>query len=122
MFASLGLPGLAGFVGEFLVFVGTFAASPAAAGIAVFVMVFAGVYLLWMFQRVAFTEPSEFLLKLGHHLTDIDRVEVLTLAPLFALTIVIGVYPALLLDFIQQPVDSILQGLSAPVVTGALLR
>ncbi len=119
MFASLGLPGLAGFVGEFLVFVGTFAVSPLAAGIATFVMVFAGVYLLWMFQRVVFTEPSEFLLKLGHHLTDIDRVEVLTLAPLFALTIVIGIYPALILDFIQQPVHELLSALNMPI-TGAL--
>ena len=119
MFASLGLPGLAGFVGEFLVFVGTFAVSPLAAGFATFVMVFAGVYLLWMFQRVVFTEPSEFLLKLGHHLTDIDRVEVLTLAPLFVLTIVIGIYPALVLDFIQQPVHELLTALGAPV-TGVL--
>ena len=82
---------------------------------ATFVMVFAGVYLLWMFQRVVFTEPSEFLLKLGHHLTDIDRVEILTLAPLFALTILIGVYPALVLDFIQAPVAQILSDLGAPM-------
>jgi NADH-quinone oxidoreductase subunit M len=115
MFASLGLPGLAGFVGEFLVLVGTFLTSPVAAGIATFAMVFAGVYLLWMFQRVVFGEPSEFLLKLGHHLTDIDRVEVLTLAPLFVLAIVIGVYPAILLDFIQAPVAQILTDVGAPL-------
>ncbi len=112
MFASVGLPGLAGFVGEFLVLVGTFLSSPLAAGVAAFAMVFGGVYLLWMFQRVAFGEPSDFLLKLGHHLTDIDRVEVLTLAPLFVLTIVIGVYPALILDFIQAPVSDILNHLT----------
>jgi NADH:ubiquinone oxidoreductase subunit 4 (subunit M) len=73
-----------------------------------------------MFQRVAFGEPSEFLLKLGNHLTDIDRVEVLTLAPLFVLAIVIGVYPALILDFIQAPVNDILQHLSVP--TTGLVR
>ena len=39
----------------------------------------------------------------------------LTLAPLFVLTIVIGVYPALVLDFIQVPVTQILDGLGAPV-------
>jgi len=114
MFASLGLPGLAGFVGEFLVLVGTFAASPLAAGVAAFAMVFAGVYLLWMFQRVVLGVPSEFLLRLGHHLTDIDRVEVLTLAPLFVLTIVIGIYPAILLDFIQAPVHDVLSHLVVP--------
>ncbi|MCY7418107.1 MAG: hypothetical protein LH650_06345, partial [Chloroflexi bacterium] len=115
MFASLGLPGLAGFVGEFLVFVGTFEVSPLAAGIATLVMVFAGVYLLWMFQRVVFGKPSDFLTGLGHHLTDVDRVEVLTLAPLFVLTIVIGIYPALILDFIQAPVQQILDGLAQPL-------
>jgi NADH-quinone oxidoreductase subunit M len=119
MFASLGLPGLAGFVGEFLVLVGTFAASPVAAAIATFAMVFAGVYLLWMFQRVVFGQPSEFLAKLGHHLTDIDRTEVLTLAPLFVLTILIGIYPAIVLDFIQAPVGQILSDLGAPI-TGSL--
>ncbi len=115
MFASLGLPGLAGFVGEFLVFVGTFEVSPLAAGIATFVMVFAGVYLLWMFQRVVLGEPSDFLIGLGRHLTDIDRVEVLTLAPLFVLTIVIGIYPTLILNFIQAPVHQILDGLAQPL-------
>ena len=119
MFASLGLPGLAGFVGEFLVLVGTFAASPWAAAVAAFAMVFAGVYLLWMFQRVVFGEPSEFLVKLGHHLTDIDRTEVLTLAPLVVLTIVIGIYPSIVLDFIQAPVSQILSDLGAPL-TGSL--
>jgi len=115
MFASLGLPGLAGFVGEFLVFVGTFEVSPVAAAIATLAMVFGGVYLLWMFQRVVLGQPSEFLLKLGHHLTDVDRTEVLTLAPLFVLTIVIGIYPALILDFIQAPVHQILDGLAQPL-------
>lgn len=118
IFASLGLPGLAGFVGEFLVFVGTFAVSPIAAAIAAFVMVFAGVYLLWMFQRMAFGPVSDFLKGLGHHLTDMDRTEVLALAPLFALTIIFGLYPAAVLDLIQQPVHDILVALGSAPVTG----
>ena len=61
MLASLGLPGLAGFVGEFLVFVGTFAVCPLAAAIAALVMVLGAVYLLWMYQRVVFGELSDFL-------------------------------------------------------------
>ncbi len=52
VFASAGLPGLSGFVGEFLTLVGTFAANPWVAGIATLVMVLAAAYLLWMFQRV----------------------------------------------------------------------
>ncbi len=113
MMASIGLPGLAGFVGEFLVFLGTFAVSPWAAAIAVLVIIFGAVYLLWMFQRVIFGEVSDFLKGLGHHLTDMTPVEVLTLAPLAALTLIIGIYPALVLDFIQVPVDEILAQLQA---------
>ena len=57
VFASAGLPGLSGFVGEFLVLVGTFAASPYAAAIATFCMILAAGYLLWMFQRIFTGEP-----------------------------------------------------------------
>ena len=95
--ASLGLPGLAGFVGEFLVIVGTFAVSPAAAGVAALVMILSAVYLLFMYQRVVFGDLSEFLVRLGDHLTDIAPIEVATLAPLAVLTIVFGVLPGLVL-------------------------
>ena len=70
IFASVGLPGLSGFVGEFLTLVGTFVMIPGAAAIATFVMILAAGYLLWMFQRVAFGELSDFLKGLGGHLTD----------------------------------------------------
>jgi NADH-quinone oxidoreductase subunit M len=98
--ASLGLPGLAGFVGEFLVLVGTFAVNPLAAGVAALVMILSAVYLLYMYQRVVFGELSEFLRGLGGHLTDIAPIEVLTLAPLAVLTVVFGVVPGLVLVFL----------------------
>jgi NADH-quinone oxidoreductase subunit M len=118
MLASVGLPGLAGFVGEFLVFTGTFAVSPVAAVVATLVMVFGAVYLLWMYQRVAFGEMSDFLKGLGHHLTDISRTEVLTLAPLFGLAILFGLFPAILLDLIQAPVGQLLTSVGTPTVAG----
>jgi NADH-quinone oxidoreductase subunit M len=105
VFASAGLPGLSGFVGEFLTLVGTFVANPWAAGVATLVMVLAAAYLLWMFQRVALGEPSAFLLGLKHHLTDMTPTEILTLAPLGALVVVFGLFPGLLLDLIGGPVD-----------------
>ena len=104
VFASAGLPGLSGFVGEFLALVGAFQAEPWIAVVATFVMILAAGYLLWMFQRVVFGEPSEFLTGLGHHLTDMSPVEILTLAPLGALVVIFGVYPALLLDLIDLTV------------------
>jgi NADH-quinone oxidoreductase subunit M len=106
VFASAGLPGLSGFVGEFLSLVGTFAAIPLAATVATFVMILAAVYLLWMFQRVVLGEPSAFLLGLKHHLTDMTPVEVLTLAPLGALVVAFGLFPGVLLDLVRAPVLS----------------
>src|SRR3954465_2193636 len=85
VFASGGLPGLAGFVGEFLVLVGAFEYSPVVAAIATVCMVIAAAYLLWMYQRLAFGELSEFLKGLGHHLADMTPTEILTLGPLAAL-------------------------------------
>jgi len=120
IFASVGLPGLNGFVGEFLVFVGTFAVSPVAAAAATTVMVFAAVYLLWMYQRVAFGEASDHIKSLGHHLTDITRIEVLALAPLFGLTILFGLFPAVMLDLIQVPVGHWLADLGGAATTGVL--
>ncbi|HSH22113.1 MAG TPA: NADH-quinone oxidoreductase subunit M, partial [Candidatus Caenarcaniphilales bacterium] len=102
--ASLALPGLAGFVGEFLVLVGAFAVSPVAAAIGAIAMMLAAAYLLFMYQRVVFGDLSDFLRGLGHHLSDIRPVEVLTLAPLIVLTLAFGLFPGLLLELFQGPV------------------
>ena len=108
VFASAGLPGLSGFVGEFLSLLGTFVANPWAAAVATFVMILAAVYLLWMFQRVVLGEPSAFLLGLKHHLIDMTPTEILTLAPLGALVVVFGLFPGMLLELIEAPVTGAL--------------
>src|SRR5438034_1384770 len=77
MLASLGLPGLSGFVGEFLVLVGTFAYNPVVAGVSTLVMILAAAYLLWMFQRVFFGELSEFLKAHLAQVTDLRPTEIL---------------------------------------------
>jgi NADH-quinone oxidoreductase subunit M len=113
VFASAGLPGLSGFVGEFLTLVGTFVASPWAAGVATIVMILAAVYLLWMYQRVVLGEPSAFLLGLKHHLTDMTPTEVLTLAPLGALVVAFGLFPGVLLNVFREPVAEALHDAGA---------
>jgi NADH-quinone oxidoreductase subunit M len=113
VFASAGLPGLSGFVGEFLTLVGTFEVSPAAAIVATFVMVLAASYLLVMYGRIVFGEVSAFLQGLGHHLTDMEPVEILTLTPLAALIVVFGVQPGLLLDLVAVPVADTLAAAEA---------
>jgi NADH-quinone oxidoreductase subunit M len=120
VFASGGLPGLSGFVGEFLALVGTFAASPAAATVAAFVMILAAGYLLYMYGRIVFGEVSDFINGLGDHLTDMTPVETLTLAPLGALIVVFGIAPGLALDLVRGSVDATLESAAAgaPIAVG----
>jgi NADH-quinone oxidoreductase subunit M len=113
VFASAGLPGLSGFVGEFLVLVGSYAYAPWVAAVAALCMILAAAYLLWMFQRVAFGEVSDFLKSLGHHLTDMRPVELLTLVPLGTLVVVFGLFPGLLLDLVQGTVVTVLGDVGA---------
>ncbi|HVL54050.1 MAG TPA: NADH-quinone oxidoreductase subunit M [Vitreimonas sp.] len=117
VFASAGLPGLSGFVGEFLTLVGAFDFNPWVAAIAASVMILAAAYLLWMFQRVATGELSDFLRGVGHHLTDMRPTEILTVAPLAALVVVLGIFPGLLLDLIGGSIGTVLGEVagSAPI-------
>jgi len=92
-FASLGLPGLAGFVAEFFVFRGAlpiYTLITAFAGIGIIVN---AAYLLWMIQRVLLGPLNP----RWAEVPDTDRREVLSLAPLVALTILVGILPAVLL-------------------------
>jgi NADH-quinone oxidoreductase subunit M len=114
--ASAGLPGLSGFVGEFLVFVGSFGVAPVISLASIIVMVLAATYLLWMFQRVAFGEVSDFLRDLGGHLTEMDRIEMVTLAPLAIGIVVLGLFPSLVLDLLRGPAQAFLA--AAGVVVG----
>jgi NADH-quinone oxidoreductase subunit M len=109
VFASAGLPGLSGFVGEFLALTGTFAVNPWAAAVATLVTILSAAYLLWMYQRVVLGEPSQFLLSLKHHLTDMTPTEILTLAPLGAMVVAFGLFPGILLDVIAGPARTALQ-------------
>jgi NADH-quinone oxidoreductase subunit M len=110
VFASAGLPGLSGFVGEFLTLVGSFAVNPWFSVVAAFVMILGAGYLLWMYQRVAMGEPSAFLLGLGHHLTDLTPTEILTLAPLGALVVLFGFFPGIVLNLISGSATTALAG------------
>jgi NADH-quinone oxidoreductase subunit M len=91
VFASVGLPGLNGFVGEFLIIAGTFAVSHLAGSVAVIAVVLAAVYLLWSYQRMALGPVRE-----EHRgLPDLSAREVVVLAPVLALLLVLGVAPSI---------------------------
>ena len=106
--ASAGLPGLAGFVGEFLVLLSAVEYEAFVGYIAAFTIIFAAVYLLYMLQNVVFGDLSDFLKGLGRKLTDVNPIEIMTLAPLVVLTVAFGIFPALVLDIIELPVNEIL--------------
>jgi len=88
--SSLGLPGLNGFVGEFLILVGTFSVNKWLAAAATTGIIFAAVYLLWMYQRVAFGEIRH---EANRRLADLTPREWAVLVPVVVLIVWIGVYP-----------------------------
>ncbi|MEI8307001.1 MAG: NADH-quinone oxidoreductase subunit M [Chloroflexales bacterium] len=94
MFANLGLPGLAGFVGEFFIFRGAWASLPLFTNLAVIGLIITALALLLMFQRI-FLGPAG---KAAHGFTDLRPVELWTTVPFLALLLVLGVYPALVMD------------------------
>ena len=88
--SSIGLPGLNGFIGEFLILLGTFKVAKIYAVIAAFGVIFAAVYMLWMFQRVMFGEVTN---AKNFGLKDLCPREVAVLVPLVVFCVWIGVYP-----------------------------
>jgi NADH-quinone oxidoreductase subunit M len=111
-FASIGLPGLSGFVGEFLVVLGAFRYSGWVAAAAMIVVILSAVYMLWMFQRVFFTVPSDWMRRWWPALKDLTRTEWLSLAPLIVLVVGLGVFPGPVLGAIEGPVQRIVEAVS----------
>jgi NADH-quinone oxidoreductase subunit M len=88
--ASIGLPGLNGFVGEFLALLGAFQAMPSLAVIGALGVILAAVYMLWMYQRVMFGEVTN---EANRHLSDLHLREVVVLVPIVLVIVWIGMYP-----------------------------
>ncbi|WP_441250681.1 NADH-quinone oxidoreductase subunit M [Kitasatospora sp. McL0602] len=102
--ATLSLPGMAPFVSEFLVLVGTFSKYPVIGVIATFGIVLAALYALLLYQRTM-TGP----VKAGvEGMPDLKVRELLVVAPLVALTLFLGVYPKPLTDLVNPAVDATL--------------
>ncbi|MGH7561080.1 MAG: complex I subunit 4 family protein [Gemmatimonadales bacterium] len=109
--SSIGLPGLNGFVGEFLVLVGSLRTHPVATGIAATGVILAAAYLLWALQRV-------FLNRLdrpeNERLTDLSPRELAVMIPLLAGIVWMGVYPAPVLRKIEPAVQQYLNTVRGP--------
>jgi NADH-quinone oxidoreductase subunit M len=115
--SSIGLPGLNGFIGEFLILIGTFKSSVlnswwytifAATGV-----IFAAVYLLWMYQRVVLGPVKNPQLK--NQLTDMNARELVVMIPIFIFIVWIGIYPSTFLNMTEESTKSILQHVNSSI-------
>ena len=100
--ASLGLPGLNGFVSEFLVVRGSWPILTVYTAIAMIGLLFTGAYVLKALKNVLQGPMNEHWAQGEHKLTEMTRREILVMAPLMALILIIGVYPAWILDVINK--------------------
>jgi NADH-quinone oxidoreductase subunit M len=105
-FASIGLPGTSGFVGEFLALLGTFERHPVLAGIATTGVIFAAYYMLPMVQTMFFNKLDR---EDNRVVQDLSRREMAVLAPLVFLMIGLGVYPKPILERMEPSVQAVLE-------------
>jgi NADH-quinone oxidoreductase subunit M len=111
--SSLGLPGLNGFIGEFLILLGAFKANPWVAGISATGVILGAVYLLWMFQRVMFGPVTN---DKNRGMPDLTRREFWVLAPVIVFIVWIGVYPNTFLRYLDTPAAELMERVSSRTI------
>ena len=114
--ASVGLPGTAGFVGEFLILLGVFQVNSMVALFAALGVILGAAYMLYLFRRVVFGKLTKDDLK---SILDLTPREIAIFAPLVILTIWMGVYPSTFLDPMHASVDNLLNNYSAALDAAA---
>lgn len=102
--ANVGLPGTSGFVGEFLTLVAVFQVNTWVAAVATTGVIFSAAYALWLYRRVVMGDLIKESLKTISDMTTRERA---IFAPLIVMTILLGVYPALVLDIIGPSVTAL---------------
>ena len=102
--ASLGLPGLNGFISEFLVVRGSWSILPIYTAISMLGLLFTGAYILKGIMKVLHGPMNEHWARGEHKLTEINTREILVMAPLMVLILWIGIQPAWILDVINKAV------------------
>ena len=110
--ANVGLPGTAGFVGEFLTLLGAFRANTWIAFFATFGVILSAAYALWLYRRVVFGTLDKEALK---SILDLDTREKWILYPLIVLVIFFGVYPTVVFDVTQASVDNLINNYQAAI-------
>jgi NADH-quinone oxidoreductase subunit M len=111
MFSSIGLPGLNGFVGEFLILIGAFKVSTLYAVFAISGIVLGAAYMLWLFQRMMFgqlTNPE------NRKLTDCNLREIVYMVPIVILMFWIGLYPKPYLNLMEPTIKKLVARVESP--------
>jgi NADH-quinone oxidoreductase subunit M len=109
MMSSIGLPGLNGFVGEFLVLIGSFLTRRWWTVVAATGVILAALYLLWAYQRVFHGEPDEE----NRSFAEMSWREGLIMAPLLGLIVFLGVYPKPVLERMEPSVGLLIEHVEA---------
>lgn len=104
--SSIGLPGLNGFIGEFMILMGVFAANPIWAGIASTGIILGAGYMLWLYQRVMFGKLEN---PANQDLKDLSIREFATFVPLVIMAFWIGILPKMFLNYLDKPVDNVIK-------------
>ena len=102
--ANVGLPGTSGFVGEFLTLIGVFQVNTWVAAVATAGVILSAAYALWLYRRVVMGDLIKESLRT---ITDMTTRERVIFAPLVVMTLLLGVYPALVLDIIGPSVEAL---------------
>ncbi len=110
--ASVGLPGLSGFVGEFLVLLGAFKVNTWVAFFAATGLILGAAYALWLYRQIVFGELTKEKLKT---MLDMNRREIAVFLPLVLLTLWMGIYPASFLDPMAASVDKLVGDYQAAI-------
>jgi NADH-quinone oxidoreductase subunit M len=112
--SSVALPGTNGFIGEFMILLGSWKASPGLTAISATGVIFGAVYMLWMFERVMFGPVTH---KENERLRDLNGRELAVLAPLIAMVFVMGIFPNFFFEKMTPSIDRFLARSGAGKVT-----
>jgi NADH-quinone oxidoreductase subunit M len=112
--ANVGLPGTSGFIGEFLTLMGVFQVNTWVAAVATTGVILSAAYALWLYRRVVMGDLIKEALK---SITDMTRREKAIFAPLVVMTLLLGIYPALVTDIIGPSVEALVTDYQAAIPT-----
>ena len=116
-FSSIAVPMTNGFVGEFLILLGTFKAQPITAAFAVSGVVLGAAYMLWMCKRVFFGEKGPLVADTKHPLHDLNLREIAVLVPFVVMVFVMGLFPNIFLKWSEKSIDYLIQNKANYVLT-----